>query len=131
MDKTTPGERSGRRSEAVRATRGMEAAATTGLVDAIAGGREVYDRRRMLPRLIAIDPRELEPGGPALDRLIEARLKRALRAERRRGRAGHWTYDLNRHVALLQALAGETADARRGPTEAKSLMRHREGASPG
>jgi hypothetical protein len=29
-------------------------------------------------------------------------LRRALRAERRRGIAGHWTYDLARHVELLR-----------------------------
>ncbi|WP_245479668.1 DUF6477 family protein [Hansschlegelia zhihuaiae] len=99
----------------------MRQAANVGLVGAVDGGREAYDRRRALPRLIAIDPRELEPGDVALDRVIEARLKRALRAERRRGRAGHWTYDLNRHIALLQALAGESrgspgsAEARPSP----------------
>ncbi len=28
--------------------------------------------------------------------------------ERRLGRAGHWTYDLNRHMALAQAWKAET-----------------------
>jgi hypothetical protein len=41
-------------------------------------------------------------------RAIIARLERALRAERHRARAGHWTYDLNRHIALRQAVAAET-----------------------
>jgi hypothetical protein len=39
--------------------------------------------------------------------MIVARLARALRAERQRGRAGHWSYDLNRHIALAQALDAE------------------------
>lgn len=42
-------------------------------------------------------------------RTIVRRLERALRAERRRGRAGHWTYDLNRHLALKRALEAERA----------------------
>ena len=32
--------------------------------------------------------------------LIVARLARALREERRRGKAGHWAYDLARHAQL-------------------------------
>jgi hypothetical protein len=40
-------------------------------------------------------------------RALVARLARALRAERQRGRAGHWSYDLNRHIALAQALDAE------------------------
>lgn len=35
---------------------------------------------------------------------IVARLTRRLRRERQRGLAGHWSYDLNRHIALKQAL---------------------------
>lgn len=31
-----------------------------------------------------------------------ARLERALRTERRLGRAGHWSYDLGRHIALMR-----------------------------
>lgn len=32
-----------------------------------------------------------------------ARLKKSLREERRRGKAGHWSYDLNRHIALAKS----------------------------
>lgn len=32
------------------------------------------------------------------------RLARAIRAERRLGRSGHWSYDPARHLALMQAL---------------------------
>jgi hypothetical protein len=41
-----------------------------------------------------------------------ARLKRALRSQRQLGKAGHWSYDLNRHFGLLQALKAERARAR-------------------
>jgi len=33
-----------------------------------------------------------------------ARLRSALRRERARGRAGHWTYDLARHLSLAHQL---------------------------
>ena len=36
-------------------------------------------------------------------RRLLARLRRALREERQRGKAGHWSYDLNRHIALAEA----------------------------
>lgn len=46
------------------------------------------------------------------------RLTRALRAERRLGIGGHWSYDLNRHIALAQQLrAAEAALAREGGGE--------------
>lgn len=69
----------------------------------IVQGAERFDPRRHAARLL-----------PAADELwgttgrdreaLRARLKAALRSERRRGRAGHWSYDLNRHLGLLQAL---------------------------
>ena len=93
-------------------SRALRQAARSGLASAVAAGAAAYDRLRLLPRLIALDPRDIEKGGAALDELIHVRLACALRAERTRGRAGHWTYDLNRHIALAQALAAETT---RGP----------------
>ncbi|MEI2384614.1 hypothetical protein [Breoghania sp. JC706] len=62
-------------------------------------------RQRTLARLIGGETSE----GGASQRLVVARLARALRGERRRGLAGHWTYDLNRHIALLQAYRAERA----------------------
>jgi hypothetical protein len=38
---------------------------------------------------------------------ILARLRKALREERQRGIAGHWTYDLARHHQLLMAYRAE------------------------
>lgn len=73
----------------------------------VRAGAQSYDRARHLPWLARAAPDEIASDDPAVNRTIVARLTRALRAERRRGRAGHWTYDLNRHIALVQALAAE------------------------
>ena len=54
-----------------------------------------------------------------------ARLKRALRTQRQLGKAGHWSYDLNRHFGLLQALKAERA---RAPAGAESQTRAAAGA---
>jgi hypothetical protein len=67
-------------------------------------------RAKLLTSLLPLWPREVE------DVSIEGRtrlvglLERALRAERRRGLAGHWTYDLARHVQLLDAYRAEMAE---------------------
>jgi hypothetical protein len=61
----------------------------------------------MLPRLIAVGPEELADVSRTGRSVIIRRLLRALRGERVRGRAGHWSYSLDRHVGLVQALAAE------------------------
>ena len=77
-------------------------------IDAIVqSGAETYDRFRHLPRVLPVDGVELADISVGGRRRIVARLARALRAERTRGRAGHWTYDLNRHIALAQAYQTE------------------------
>jgi hypothetical protein len=77
-------------------------------VDAvIANGRESYERSRMLVRLLPVGPDEITGAEPETTRRLVLKLARALRAERARGRAGHWTYDLNRHIGLVQALKAE------------------------
>jgi hypothetical protein len=70
---------------------------------AIAAGASRYDRSA-LPGLVPIVLAEL-PEGPDGARLVLRKLERALRSER--ARAGHWTYDLNRHIGLAQAHAAE------------------------
>jgi hypothetical protein len=62
-----------------------------------------------LPKLIALWPHEIEDRSEAGSLHIIAKLRRALRAERRRALASHWSYDLNRHLALLSAYEGERA----------------------
>jgi len=70
-------------------------------------GAQMYVRQRDLPRILPIGPEELADETREACKRILARLARALRAERNRGRAGHWMYDLNRHIALAQACAAE------------------------
>jgi hypothetical protein len=75
-----------------------------------------YDRRRELPRVLPLWPHDLDDNSPQGRRVILAKLRRALRAERRRGISGHWTYDLCRHVELLRVYRLELAEsAGRGP----------------
>jgi hypothetical protein len=65
--------------------------------------RQSYIRTRDVPRLIGLWPKDLDPTTVESRAQLVAKLERALRAERRRGLAGHWTYDLARHVQLVQA----------------------------
>lgn len=90
------------------------------------GGARRYKRDRDLPSLIALWPHELADFSAEGGLRILSKLRRALRAERRRARAGHWSYELNRHLALLSAYKGEiallreaTPPSRNGPAVAK------------
>lgn len=53
-------------------------------------------------------------------RAILDRLRRAIIGERRRGLARHWSYDVNRHAALLQAYRGELAALAEQPKGARA-----------
>lgn len=68
------------------------------------------NRVNALARLLPLWPSELSDTSIAGRHRIIAVMARALRAERQRGRAGHWAYDLGRHAALARALARERAD---------------------
>jgi hypothetical protein len=68
-----------------------------------------YDRARDLPRLLPLWPRELETRSESDHARLLAMMRRALRRERQRGLAGHWTYDLARHAHLLRAYRAEVA----------------------
>jgi hypothetical protein len=85
----------------------------------IANGRGAYDRGCMLTRVLPIGPDEITGVEPETTRRIVLKLARALRTER--ARAGHWTYDLNRHIGLLQALKAE--QERLAATARERLMR--------
>ena len=98
---------------------GMGRAARHTMAGRIAAGREAYERSLHLPRIIAVGPDEIADDSPAGRAAILRRLARALRAERRRGRAGHWSYDLNRHIALSQAYSAEREAARGRPTASR------------
>ncbi len=85
----------------------LKAAAAESVAGVITAGAETYERATHLPRLLPLGPAEIADTSTSARRRIVARLARALRAERNRGRAGHWTYDLNRHLALSQAYEAE------------------------
>lgn len=66
-----------------------------------------YDRKVQLPKLIGLWPHETEDCSEAANARIVALLRKALRGERQRGQGGHWTYNVNRHLALIEALSEE------------------------
>jgi len=66
-----------------------------------------YDRNRDLPRLLMLWPDEVRTLTMRDQPRLIDRLARALRAERQRGHARHWSYDLSRHAALLRAYRAE------------------------
>jgi hypothetical protein len=108
----------------------LYAKAKESLVTAGTAGAAAYRRAIHLPRLLPLLPREIADESPAARRAILARLARALRQERRRGRAGHWTYDLNRHIALRQAYLAERALlSRRGADTTKPPPKAGDGSS--
>jgi hypothetical protein len=84
--------------------------ASVAALDLTASGADAaYVRKRDLPRLLPLWPHELAATTDADRAVLLARLRRALRAERQRGLAGHWTYDLARHAQLLRAYRAEEA----------------------
>src|SRR5262245_11112831 len=83
-----------RRKRPGKGTEGRSASATH-IFGAIAeASAAAYTRARDLPRLIALWPAELEDQSAEGRLRILAKLRRALRAERRRAVSGHWSYDL-------------------------------------
>lgn len=90
-----------------KTTSQFAARAAAAIAAITAAGVDAYDRRRHLPRVLPVGPEEIGDESVAGRRRIVARLARALRAKRNRGRSGHWTYDLNRHIALRQAYLAE------------------------
>jgi hypothetical protein len=82
--------------------------AETAIDVTVRAGAKAYDRKRDLPGLIRLQPPTGDAEAITDVETIVARLESALRAERNRARSGHWTYDLNRHIALLQAHRAES-----------------------
>ncbi|MEZ5829262.1 MAG: DUF6477 family protein [Hyphomicrobiales bacterium] len=78
----------------------------------VTAGVTAYVRSRDLPRVLALWPEEIEDRSEEGGLRLLAKLRNALRAERRRALAGHWSYDLNRHLGLLSAYKGELAGIR-------------------
>lgn len=67
--------------------------------------QSIHDLARLLP----LWPFEITDTSVEARKKRIALLHRALRAERGRGLAGHWTYDLARHCALLRCYQSEVA----------------------
>jgi hypothetical protein len=68
---------------------------------------EKYKRKRDLLCLIGLWPHEIDDISAAGTQRIIAKLRSALRAGRIRGLAGHWSYDLDRHLGLVKACKNE------------------------
>ncbi len=87
--------------------------------------RRRYCRERDLPGLIGVWPAEIsDPVRGCPSRIVPA-IRAALRRERQRGQSGHWAYDINRHMALKQALDEELAGLRRMRLDAQNTARRR------
>jgi hypothetical protein len=62
--------------------------------------------------LLPLTPEEARRDTPERHHALLCLIRRALRRERARGLAGHWSYDLARHRLLLEAFRAEVADYR-------------------
>ena len=74
---------------------------------AIANAAAAYDRMRHLPQIFGTTPQELADLSVRGRRALIARLIRLARNSAHAGRAGHWSYDPNRHIAIQGALKAE------------------------
>ena len=70
---------------------------------------QAFQRETELPKLIGLWPSDLGDYSAEGTAKIIALLRWTLRQQRQRGRSGHWTYDLSRHIALHEALKVEEA----------------------
>ncbi len=82
-----------------------------------------YDRHRELPPLVAMWPREIADFSEKGCLNVVAQIEKALRGERRRGKAGHWTYSLARHMSLLKALKAEQVILKQNTAKHMSTFR--------
>ena len=87
------------------------------------------ERRRALARLVPLWPAEIDDLSVRGRQRLVGTLERALLSERRRGRAGHWAYDLARHGALLAAWRRESA-VLEDLMRAEALAAHEKGRRP-
>lgn len=85
----------------------LRATARPAVEAALTANLYAYDRASALARLHRLSPRTILAETPEAARDVLREIERALRAER--ARRGHWTYDLNRHIALLVAHRAESA----------------------
>ena len=91
--------------------------------------RRVADARQMVAFRLAtgIDLDAAMAADEQARAAIAARLQRLIERERLRGARRHWSYDLNRHIALAQAL-GVLRGSPCGSTHLNSHIRTRRAA---
>jgi|GEM_PF-2277366 hypothetical protein len=85
----------------------------------IARGADHYQRHVVLPKLLPVSAHDLINERWSDARIIRA-LERAVRRERQNGRARHWSYNINKHISLLQALKAERSAAAQNARRGKS-----------
>lgn len=89
----------------------LQSSAASALEAALEEGLNAYDRRRALRRFHRLAPETIAAETPDASRAVLREIERAMRSQR--ARIGHWTYDLNQHIALLIAHRAETARLQR------------------
>jgi hypothetical protein len=83
-------------------------------------------QRAALSLCCGIDLDQLEKADPASRSALAVRIRRAIERERLKGTRLHWSYDLNRHIALKQALDRLCPpDPARRPKTVRVAGRHR------
>ncbi|BBU60412.1 hypothetical protein MSC49_03470 [Methylosinus sp. C49] len=101
----------------------LRAAARKSLQSALRAKAEAYRREEFLRSFHRLSRSVIAAETPQAAAVVLKELERALRAER--ARAGHWTYDLTRHIALLVAHRAEQARALRLARSAHRSARDR------
>lgn len=89
----------------------LRAAARESLHSALRAKADAYRREEFLRSFHRLSRSVIAAETPQAAAAVLKEIERALRAER--ARAGHWTYDLSRHIALLVAHRAEQARALR------------------
>ena len=84
-----------------------DSSANAALQAALTAGLAGYDRVTALARFHRLPAQTIAAQTPEAARAVLLEIERAMRRER--ARAGHWTYDLNRHIGLLVAYRAEKA----------------------
>lgn len=107
MIRIDTGSRTANTGAKARAFQRLEAAARPAVESALEASFAAYNRAHALAPFHRLSQETIMSETPQAARLVLREIERALRAER--ARRGHWTYDLNRHIALLVTHRAESA----------------------
>lgn len=105
--------------------RALREPAKSALNTAIDAGLSGYNRGLALSSLPRLSAETIRSETEDAAKRVVQEIERALRRER--ARVGHWTYDLNRHIALHVAYRAETARLERlraRDASARAFQRH-------